>query len=293
MLNSQTLFLRVSLLFAITIASALFGSFLCMGLEQLFSHIGVATIQNPWYDYLRISTQTISTFGIPVLFWKLSYSNFSISIKPLKTNCNGALLGLALLAWLLSMLPVNGLWEINKNIPFHESLASLESALHHIQSANDAFLKYLLVNRGIMHTIALIIVVGALPAIFEELFFRGILQQLFIKASGKIWLSIFLASTIFSLFHMEFFALIPRILLGVILGVAYVVSQRLWLPILIHFVNNVVGVVAQLYLSENMLESFSAFGITKLEWILTLFLFAILNWLLVFMIQKFNPRESR
>lgn len=292
MMNSHTLFLRVFFLFALTIASVLVASLLSVGIESLLSLAEISTAQNPWFDYLRLSIQTISIFGIPVLVWKYTYTDFSLDIKPLKSKYTNPILMFSLLAWLLSFIPVNGLWEINKSIPFHESLASLEATLHQIQATNEAFLKYLLVNRGLLHTIALIIVVGALPALFEELFFRGILQQLFIKASGKIWFSVILASTIFSLFHVEFFALFPRILLGVILGVAYVVSQRLWLPILIHFINNIAGVLTQLYLTEDMLESFSAFGTTKMEWIITATFIGILTWLLMFMVRKFKPKES-
>ena len=289
MSNSQTLFNKIVLLFALTFISAILATLFNFGCKHLFLLLNFPVAQNLWYNYLSIAIQTISIFGIPVLVWKQLYPSFSITIKPSVNLQNSLIFWLALLTWTISLIPVNGFWELNKSIPFHESLSTLENTLRNIQTANETFLKYLLTNRGSMHTVALIIVVGLFPAIFEELFFRGLLQQLLINTTSKVWFSIILTSTIFSLFHADFFAFLPRVLLGILLGVIYVASQRLWLPIIIHFINNAIGVLTQIYLTESTVESFSKFGTIKSEWIVSLVLFITLIGLFRFILIKFKP----
>lgn len=82
-----------------------------------------------------------------------------------------------------------------------------------------------------------LLIIAVLPGIGEELVFRGLIQKKFsylMNPHVAIWLSAFL----FSAFHLQFYGLIPRMLLGVLFGYMYYWSGNLWLPILAHFLNN-------------------------------------------------------
>lgn len=82
-----------------------------------------------------------------------------------------------------------------------------------------------------------LIVIAVLPGVGEELVFRGIIQKklgYLINPHVAIWLSAFL----FSALHLQYFGLVPRMLLGVLFGYLYYWSGNLWLPILAHFINN-------------------------------------------------------
>jgi len=85
--------------------------------------------------------------------------------------------------------------------------------------------------------------IAIIPAIGEELLFRGVLQQLFAKWTGKIHLSIFISAFLFSAVHLQFFGFIPRFVLGIILGYMFYWSKNLWLPILAHFTNNALAII--------------------------------------------------
>jgi uncharacterized protein len=80
-----------------------------------------------------------------------------------------------------------------------------------------------------------LIFIAAFAAIGEELFFRGVLQRLFIKAFKSPWIGIFVTAMIFSAFHFQFFGFLPRLVLGALLGLIYWLSGSLWTSIAAHF----------------------------------------------------------
>ncbi len=85
------------------------------------------------------------------------------------------------------------------------------------------------------------------PAIFEETFFRGGMQNLLQQWTRKPILAIIITSLIFSAIHFSYYGFIPRVALGVILGLIYYYSGSLWLSIAGHFFNNAL-VVTQIYI---------------------------------------------
>ena len=88
-----------------------------------------------------------------------------------------------------------------------------------------------------------LLTIALLPAIAEELIFRGVFQKIFsnIFKSGHvaIWFTAFLFSTI----HFQFFGFIPRFILGLVFGYLFFWSGTLWLPVISHFVNNAFPVI--------------------------------------------------
>jgi membrane protease YdiL (CAAX protease family) len=83
-----------------------------------------------------------------------------------------------------------------------------------------------------------VFVIALLPAIGEELVFRGMLQPELFRATGNHHAAIWISAIIFSAFHMQFFGFVPRLLLGALFGYLYVWSANLLIPMIAHFVNN-------------------------------------------------------
>ena len=94
-----------------------------------------------------------------------------------------------------------------------------------------------------------LIVMAFLPALCEETLFRGGLQNFLTRSIKMPWLSIIIVSIIFSLAHFSFYGFLSRFFLGVILGLLYQYSGRIWLNILAHFFNNALAITA-LYVSK-------------------------------------------
>ena len=85
-----------------------------------------------------------------------------------------------------------------------------------------------------------------LPAVFEETFFRGGMQNLLTRSIGNHWVAIILTSIIFSLIHLSYYGFLARVCLGIVLGLIYYYSGSLWLSIFAHCFNNAIA-VTQMY----------------------------------------------
>jgi membrane protease YdiL (CAAX protease family) len=92
-----------------------------------------------------------------------------------------------------------------------------------------------------------LVIIAVLPAIGEEIVFRGLIQNEFYRGTKNIHISIWFAAILFSAIHFQFFGFVPRLFLGALFGYLYYWSGSLMLAVLAHFVNNAVSVVA-LYL---------------------------------------------
>lgn len=88
-----------------------------------------------------------------------------------------------------------------------------------------------------------LVVIALMPAIGEELVFRGLIQQEFWRFSKNIHLAIWLSAFVFSAIHMQFYGFIPRLLLGALFGYLYYWSGNLLVAIFSHFFNNAFAVV--------------------------------------------------
>ncbi len=137
---------------------------------------------------------------------------------------------------------INLLGEINASIRLPESLSALENLMKEME-INAEILTQKLLNvhtyGGLLINIALI---ALLPAVGEELFFRGIIQRLFqekLNAHAAIWLT----GIIFSLIHFQFYGFIPRMLMGTLFGYLLWWTGSLWVPIVAHFTNNALAVI--------------------------------------------------
>ena len=104
-----------------------------------------------------------------------------------------------------------------------------------------------------------ILVIALLPAIGEELVFRGMIQQELQRGTKNIHLAIWMSAAIFSAIHLQFFGFIPRLLLGALFGYLYYWSGNLLIPIVSHFFNNAFAVV-MLYLYKNEFVSIDVEG---------------------------------
>ena len=87
--------------------------------------------------------------------------------------------------------------------------------------------------------VQLFVVLGVLPAICEELAFRGyILTGL--RQNFRPWSAILLSSFLFALYQMNVFQFIPHFLFGIVLAALVVRTGSIWPAIVFHLVYNAV-----------------------------------------------------
>lgn len=69
--------------------------------------------------------------------------------------------------------------------------------------------------------------------------------------TGKPYLAIIVTALIFSAFHFSYFGFLSRMSLGIILGIIYFYTKTIWLPMLMHFINNGIGITILYFVRDN------------------------------------------
>jgi len=147
---------------------------------------------------------------------------------------------------------VAGLEQWNQNIHLPEAFSGTESWMK--QKEIDAEKVYLAFfeDKSALGLLINLLVMGLVAALSEELFFRGLLQNILIKNKLNPHFAILLAAVLFSAFHLQFFGFLPRLFLGVVLGYLYFITQNLWVSIAAHFFNNAFAIISVHLFSDEM-----------------------------------------
>lgn len=143
---------------------------------------------------------------------------------------------------MLACLPiVSALQEVTEMYPWSKA------ALARFKEAEDAYNKQVAVMarmNSFFEYIVSVIIIALLPAVFEEVLFRGALQNLLSRWFKMPILAIVVTSIIFSAIHGSYLGFLSRFALGFILGWMYYRTGNIWLNIVAHFVNNALAVTA-------------------------------------------------
>lgn len=144
---------------------------------------------------------------------------------------------------------VNVLTALNAQMVLPEWLSGVSEWMRTMEdSAAGLTMKLLNVNDSFL-LLQNIILVALIPAIGEELFFRGGIQTI-ISDKKNIHLAVWISAFVFSAIHLQFYGFVPRMLLGGMYGYLLFWSGSLWLPVIAHFVNNGMAVLVY-YLRYN------------------------------------------
>ncbi len=139
----------------------------------------------------------------------------------------------------ISFMMVNSvLIEWNANITLPETWKTVESWMQNKEAYLKQLTDVLTTFPSFLDFLVAFVVIALLPAIGEELFFRGLMQPLFQRLIGNAHAAIWLTAFIFSVFHFQFYGLVPRLFLGALFGYLYYWSENLLMPVLGHFINN-------------------------------------------------------
>ena len=133
--------------------------------------------------------------------------------------------------------------------------------------------------------------IAIIPAIGEEMFFRGVIQKKLKNILRNPHIAILITSFIFSAIHMQFFGFLPRFFLGIILGYLFYYSGSLWMPIIAHFINNALAVLLMyLPFSKKINTDISQLENTEISMMqATIFLVIVLFF--IYLYKQINSKE--
>jgi membrane protease YdiL (CAAX protease family) len=148
------------------------------------------------------------------------------------------------IVFIIIILPfTNLLTYYNSNLHLPQFLSGLETFFRDKEVQMTEIMESLLKPGGMGGIFVNLLVIAVIPAIGEELTFRGIIQKLFNRWFGHPHWAIVLTAFLFSAMHIQFLSFLPRFFLGLVLGYLFYWSGSIWLTILVHFINNAIAVI--------------------------------------------------
>lgn len=254
------------LMFSIFVVVASFLAFMVLslvvaiplfGFDSMLSLPTIDQLDNP--ESIRILkyfqvVQSIGVFIVPPFILGWLFHGEIAKYLSLNKPVNFASVLLVLVLSFAASPFVNLIGEINSNMQLPGWLSGVENWMRNAEDKaaeiTEAFLKVETFG-GLAFNIFMI---AFLPAIGEELLFRGVIQRIFTNWTRNYHWGIWISALLFSALHMQFYGFIPRMFLGVLFGYLLVLSGSMWLPIIAHFINNGVAVVAMYMIDKELLS---------------------------------------
>ena len=177
--------------------------------EKPMQALGFQKVKSPWWFYILI--------GVALMFVSLPVTN-------------------QLTAW-------------NEGMSLGKNLTWLEDWIKSLEETAKVTTEKMLNVNTIGGLLLNLVVVALIPAVGEEMTFRGVLQQALTRKMKNPHVAIILSAAIFSFIHFQFYGFLPRMFLGILLGYMFYITGSLWTSMLMHFLNN--GTAVVLYYLNN------------------------------------------
>ena len=229
-------------------------------------------------ESLKILTaiQHLLLFVIPPLLAAYIYSK-SVKKYLYLNNSKPSLIFLTILIILFAIPVINFTGLINSNLSLPEGLSGLENIMKKMEESAKIITEKFLNVDTVGGLIINIIIIAILPAIGEELLFRGVLLRLLNDWVKNMHIAIIISAFFFSFIHFQFYGFIPRMLLGILFGYLLYWSGSIWLPVLAHFINNTLAVTAFYFMKDtDMYEKTESFGAEPSSYFYMIFSVALL-----------------
>lgn len=150
------------------------------------------------------------------------------------------LLALVGIVVLLLLIPIND-WLTYWNQQWH--FGTLDEAFRQQSEQSMQLTQQLLSLTSPGDLLLQLLVVALMPAVCEEFFFRGCLQQVLHRWFGNLHVAVVVTAVIFSLAHGDMYGFVPRLVLGLLLGYLFALSGSILVNVCAHFFNNAMVVV--------------------------------------------------
>ncbi|MCR4828424.1 MAG: CPBP family intramembrane metalloprotease [Bacteroidales bacterium] len=253
-----------------------------MGIEVILAAVGIDVTST----YVLLLTQGLSQllmFFVPACLCAWLFSDTVSSGLRLRFARSNWLHLLAALALLLLIMPFND-WvtRVNDNWHWSGALQPVEDALRVVASMSETLVSQFLALEGVGNLLLNVLVLALVPALCEEFFFRGGVQNICQRwFRGNVHWAVVCTAALFSLVHFDVFAFLPRFLLGLLLGYVYVYSGSIWVNVAVHFLNNLMVVLLTYLYNQGTLANNWADDISAPWWLIvpTLLVSGLLFWL--------------
>lgn len=295
-------FLQLIILFLISFFSA--GVFILGGQGLIAALWGVNLMESP--EVLRnfdnaqtvhinrvlLLFQHIGLFIVPAwVFSKLSshrwrpYVGFRPVLPPFVWG--------SALIMILSLPAINAMAWLNQQLVLPEFLRGVEAVFQNLEESAAELTTAITKTDNVWELLANIFVIALIPAIGEEMIFRGLVLPILRRWTRSVHWAVWISALLFSMMHLQFYGFVPRLVLGALLGYLFVWSRTLWAPIIAHFTNNALALIVIFFITRGGIdEELDSFDPTGIDWVWLVGSVAAAIWLIRYLL-KFAPGWKR
>jgi membrane protease YdiL (CAAX protease family) len=200
-----------------------------------------------WVQFI----QTAAVFLLPPLCVAYLWAQEPMKWLKVETFQTFKVSSMAVMLMLVALPAINLLGDLNQQMSLPAFLEPLEQWMKTSEESAKVLTEQFLNVTTFGGLIINILLMALLPAVAEELTFRGVMMSLFkarserreVKGEGIPHIAIWVTAILFSAIHMQFYGFVPRMLMGALFGYMLAWTGSLWVPILMHFTNNAMAVL--------------------------------------------------
>lgn len=226
-------FAVAGLILATAISAPIWQSMTGLSLKEMEKNLNNPAFADV-FKLLQVITAVVGFF-VPAVVTAALLNRRPLKLLGLAEGASAPQAGLVILIIGASLAVATGLSYINAHIPIPETW---RIEFMKLEDNYNRQVEAIIRLKDTKDYIIALVVMAFLPALCEETMFRGGLQNFLTRATNMPWLSIIIVSIIFSVVHLSFYGFLSRMFLGIILGLIFQYSGKLWLSILAHFINN-------------------------------------------------------
>lgn len=208
------------------------------GLLTLLLIGGTITLDNVFAARMATMVSQLIFLLVPVLWLAKRQHGRIAEVFPLRLP--------SLMEAVLAIVGMIALMQLGEFYLYFQSKipvpASIAPFLEEMKRMIEQAFRTLVVAHSVPEMLFVVAVAALTPAICEEAMFRGLIQKNLTLSSGTVK-GFILTGTIFGLYHMNPFWIVPLIALGIYFSFLRHRSQSLVLPVIAHLLNNASAVV--------------------------------------------------
>lgn len=208
--------------------------------------------------------QSVLLFILPAIVAAYLFSRTTLGYFGLNKAPSGTVLLMILLIMMVSLPLINGMVTLNEMMKLPAAFSGMEQWMKDAEDQAARITETFLDVHSIGGLAVNMLMIAIIPAIGEELLFRGLFQRLFGEWFKNIHVAIFLSAFLFGAVHLQFYGLLPRMMLGVMFGYLYLWTGTLWAPVFAHFINNGAAVLVSFLSNTKVIHAdYEKFGSTN------------------------------
>ena len=249
-------YVQLLILFILSFVLMMIGAFvsalflpLFTSVEDILSDPTSAMTDVSFMRFMQGFTQ-VAYMLVPTLIFAFIFHGNIVEFLKLKFSKTQLVASVFAIVAFFCFMPIIDLFtRWNNAIHLPESMQYIETMIREMGKQSEDMIKLFLSDgSGVGVFFVNILVMAVIPAVSEELIFRGAIQQTCQKWFGNPHWAIIITAALFSFIHFDLFNFIPRFIMGILLGYIFYFTKSIWASILVHFMNNASVVVMTLFM---------------------------------------------